>query len=227
MGYSIALTVYIHLLSMGIRIFIYEDNDSLRNSMKLLLQLKDDVESITPFSNAVTVLEDIATLNPDVIIMDIDMPERSGIEALSVIRSKYPQLPVIMFTVFEDDENIYNAICAGANGYLLKRNFDQISHAITDVLTGGAPMTSSIAKKVLEKISMSNTGKKSSPKIDLLSDRENEILRYIVEGYSYKLIAIEIGIAVDTVRTHIKNIYKKLQVNNATQAVQQYHKGNR
>jgi DNA-binding NarL/FixJ family response regulator len=132
-------------------------------------------------------------------------------------------VPVIMFTVFEDNENIFNAICAGANGYLLKKNFEQIPAAIQDVMTGGAPMTSSVAKKVLTFVPTSNTEKKSEQ--ENLSPREVEILNYVVKGYSYKMIAAELNLSLETVRSHIKKVYKKLQVNSATAAVYKYTQG--
>lgn len=122
-----------------------------------------------------------------------------------------------MFTVFDDDDNIFNAICAGANGYILKKHFEEVPAAIKDVLDGGAPMTSSVAKKVLAFIPQNKSAKK--PELENLSVRENEILQYISKGYSYKMIAAETKIAVETVRSHIKNIYKKLQVNSATEAI--------
>jgi DNA-binding NarL/FixJ family response regulator len=130
-------------------------------------------------------------------------------------------VPVIMFTVFEDEENIFNAICAGANGYLLKKNFDQIPASIKDVLDGGAPMTSSVAKKVLTFVPQNKPTK--NPNIETLSPREKEILEYIVKGYSYKMVAAQINIATETVRSHIKKIYKKLQVNSATEAAYKFN----
>ena len=153
--------------------------------------------------------------------MDIDMPGGNGVQAVTTIRNTGNPVPVIMFTVFDDEVNIFDAICAGANGYLLKKNFDQIPAAIKDVLDGGAPMTSSVAKKVLTFVPQNKLVK--NPEIEILSAREKEILEYIVKGYSYKMIAAEINIAVETVRSHIKKIYKKLQVNSATEAVYKFN----
>jgi DNA-binding NarL/FixJ family response regulator len=165
--------------------------------------------------------EDIEALKPDVVLMDIDMPNSNGVDAVTQIRKQDTALPIIMFTVFEDDENIFNAIRAGANGYLLKKNFEQIPASLKDVLEGGAPMTGSVAKKVLSFIPKSNT--KNSEEIDSLSVRETEILEHITKGYSYKMIGDELCIATETVRTHIKRIYKKLQVNSATEAVYKFN----
>jgi DNA-binding NarL/FixJ family response regulator len=206
---------------MAIKVLIYEDNNSLRNSIQTLLLWDAAFDVVAALPDAKYAKQDIATLKPDVILMDIDMPDSNGVDAVTQIRKDDTALPIIMFTVFEDDENIFNAIRAGANGYLLKKNFEQIPASLKDVLDGGAPMTSSVAKKVLNFIPKRNT--RNSEEIDSLSARESEILEYITKGYSYKMIASELGIATETVRTHIKKIYKKLQVNSATEAVYKFN----
>lgn len=208
---------------MAIRVLMYEDKDDLRKSMEMLLQLHEKFDLVACMPDAVTVLNDLEELKPDVILMDIDMPLGNGVDAVKHIREINADVPIIMFTVFDDDDNIFNAICAGANGYLLKKNFDEIPTAINDVLSGGAPMTSSIAKKVLGLVPKTKNANREM--IDTLTIRETEILEYIVKGYSYKMIAAEIFISVETVRSHIKNIFKKLQVNNATAAVYKYSAG--
>jgi DNA-binding NarL/FixJ family response regulator len=200
---------------MAIKVLLYEDNEYLRVSLQAMLQFQNDIELMAAMPDAQTVLTDIDTLHPDVILMDIDMPKVNGIRALEITRQRYPDLPVIMLTVFEDNEHIYNAICAGANGYLLKKNFDQIVPAIKDVLNGGAPMTSSVAKQVLAFLPR-NAG--ATAATDQLSDRETQLLQLLVKGFSYKMIADQLNITLETVRTHIKKIYKKLQVNSATEA---------
>jgi DNA-binding NarL/FixJ family response regulator len=205
---------------MAIKVLIYEDNENLRKSIQTLLLFNNDFDVIAAMADAACVQEDIRVLKPDVVLMDIDMPTSNGVDAVKMIRKTNEDLPVIMFTIFEDDENIFNAICAGANGYLLKKNFDQISSALKDVLDGGAPMTSSVAKKVLNFIPKNNPS--PNKEIESLSVREKEVLEYIVKGYSYKMIAEEINVAMETVRSHIKKIYKKLQVNNATAAVYKF-----
>ncbi len=205
---------------MAIRVLIYEDNENLRKSIQTLLLWSKDFDVVAAMPDANSVKEDVSVLKPDVIFMDIDMPGCSGVEALIKIRESGNSVPVIMFTVFEDEENIFNAICAGASGYLLKKNFDQIPQAIKDVLDGGAPMTSSVAKKVLSFVPQQKTTK--NPQVETLSPREKELLEYIVKGYSYKMVATEMGIATETVRSHIKKIYKKLEVNSATEAVYKF-----
>lgn len=209
---------------MAIKVLIYEDNDNLRKSIQTLLLWNDDFDIVAAMSNANSVTEDVVVLKPDVIFMDIDMPGCNGVDALIKIRESGSSVPVIMFTVFEDEENIFNAICAGANGYLLKKNFDQVPEAIKDVLDGGAPMTSSVAKKVLSFVPKHKVLK--NPEVESLSKREKELLEYIVKGYSYKMVAAQMSIATETVRSHIKKIYKKLQVNSATGAVYKF-KGNK
>ncbi|MFY7841043.1 MAG: response regulator [Lacibacter sp.] len=200
-----------------IRTILYEDNDNLRGSLQSLLKWQTDISLIAAFPNAESVLTDIEQCQPDVVLMDIDMPVVNGIEALKKIYAVFPALPVIMLTVFEDNDNIFNAICAGAGGYLLKKNFDQIVPAIKDVLNGGAPMTSTIAKKALALFPRPAQTKTEEER--LLSAREREILQLLIKGYSYKMIADEFSIALETVRSHIKKIYRKLQVNSATEAI--------
>lgn len=200
-----------------IRVLLYEDNDNLRNSLASLLKLQADVELAAAMNNAQTVLIDIASFSPDVILMDIDMPGITGIEALKQLRQQHPDLAVIMLTVFEDNDHVFDAICAGASGYLLKKNIDQIIASIKDVLDGGAPMTGSIARKVLQLFP-----KPAAPSSDndyQLSVRENDLLQLLVKGYSYKMIADAMNISIETVRSHIKKIYRKLQVNSATEAI--------
>jgi DNA-binding NarL/FixJ family response regulator len=205
---------------MAIKVLIYEDNENLRKSIQALLLWNKDFEMVAGMPDATSVVDDVRVLKPDVIFMDIDMPGCNGVDAVTNIRNAGNTVPVIMFTVFEDEENIFNAICAGANGYLLKKNFDQIPGAIKDVLDGGAPMTSSVAKKVLSFVPANRSVK--DPGVESLSPREKELLEYIMKGYSYKMVASHMNIATETVRSHIKKIYKKLQVNSATEAVYKF-----
>jgi DNA-binding NarL/FixJ family response regulator len=206
---------------MAVRVLIYEDNENLRKSIQTLLLWNTKLDVIAAIPTAINASDDVSILKPDVILMDIDLPDYNGVQAVSAIRKVNTEVFIIMFTVFEDADNIFNAICAGANGYLLKSEFDQIPTAIDDVLAGGAPMTSSVAKKVLSFVPQANNQKANAAK-ELLSAREIEVLEYVVKGYSYKMIAADMNIGVETVRTHIKKIYKKLQVNNATEAVYKY-----
>jgi DNA-binding NarL/FixJ family response regulator len=200
---------------MAIKILIYDDNEALRNSIGVMLS--DEFEIAASMSNAETIETDIGELKPDVILMDIDMPDVNGVEAVRRVRKINPSLPVIMLTVFDDNENIFNAICAGASGYILKRYaLEELPAAIHDVLSGGAPMTGSVAKKVLQMVPQARSTEQE--KSDL-SKRETEILQFLVNGYSYKMIASELKVSIDTVRFHIKKIYDKLHVHSATEAV--------
>lgn len=211
------------MVNMPVRVLLYEDNENLRQSLQSLLRLQTDVELMAAFPNAQTVMQDIEELKPEVILMDIDMPEVSGIEALQKIRSLDADLPVIMLTVFEDNDHIFHAICAGASGYLLKKNVDQVIPAIRDVLHGGAPMSGVIAKKVLSLFPRPE--KEWSTEDQVLSARETELLQLLIKGYSYKMIADELRITLETVRSHIKKIYRKLQVNSATEAIYKATRG--
>jgi DNA-binding NarL/FixJ family response regulator len=202
---------------MSVRIVIYEDSDHLISSLCSLFQWNKEMEVMLAKPNPSEVLKDIDEYRPDVILMDIDMPVINGIEAVTLLRSNNLNLPIIMLTIFDDSEHIYNAICAGASGYLLKNDFENIISAIKDVLNGGAPMTGSVARKVLNSFARPSIVKKEN--IEQLTERENEILQELVKGCSYKMIADKLELSIDTIRTHIKKIYKKLQVNSATEAI--------
>lgn len=208
---------------MAVKILLYEDNDDLRNSVVTMLQWNSLYTVVAALPDATGASADVEILKPDVILMDIDMPESNGVDAVVEIRKKNAEVHIIMFTVFDDDENIFNAICAGASGYILKKNIDQLPSAIDDVLDGGAPMNSSIAKRVLQYVSKTKVEKNKN--IETLTKRELEILELVVRGFSYKMVAAELNVATETVRTHIKKIYKKLQVNSATEAIYKYHQG--
>lgn len=208
---------------MPLNILIYEDNIHLGASLHTLFDWNQEYKVLAVQTNPGSILTDLAVLKPDIILMDIDMPVMTGVEALKLIRKNNIQLPVIMLTVFEDDENIIEAIQSGANGYLLKKNVDRIIPAIQDVLTGGAPMSGHVARRVLELFAQRKNSNDTNTDFDL-TVREKEILDLLVKGYSYKMMAGELDIAIDTVRNHIKKIYRKLEVNSATEAVYRYTK---
>jgi DNA-binding NarL/FixJ family response regulator len=200
----------------AIRIVVYEDNPDLRESLSVLLRGSMGFELIGAFVNCERVAEQMEELHPDVVL--IDMPVANGIKGLKTIKKIAPEVNVLMFTVFEDNENIFEAICSGAVGYLLKRTPPvRLLEAINDAYHGGAPMTSSVARKVLQMLPpQQRTADNVSYK---LTERETEILNLLVKGNSYKMIADKCSISMDTVRSHIKKIYDKLHVHSQTEAV--------
>lgn len=210
-----------------IRVSIYDDNDSLRETLALVFDATDDLIVMGQYPNALDVVETVWRDHPDVILMDIDMPGRTGIEAVQLIGRQVASAVVapkiLMLTVFEDTERIFAAIQAEAVGYLLKKTpADRIIEAIREVVTGGAAMTPSIALKVLEAFRKADELPRLSwpePDLFLLTDKEREVLHRLVEGDSYKLIAHHCTISMGTVRTHIVNIYGKLHVNSKSEAV--------
>jgi len=202
-----------------INVLLYEDNRDLREGMTFLLQATPGLSFIGAFADTSTLEKDIPALKPDVVLMDIDMPGRSGLDATLVVKALRPETQILMLTVFEDEEKIFQSIRNGASGYLLKRTPpSEIIAAIFDVHQGGSPMTSSIARRVLQ--FFQHQAPVATKLHDYhLSPREQEILNSLVKGYSYKLIADEHFISMDTVRSHIRHIYEKLQVNSKTEAV--------
>jgi DNA-binding NarL/FixJ family response regulator len=202
---------------MPIRVSIYDDNDALRMSMTALLNDEEGMEVVCTMPDAETIVEDVKAFYPNVILMDIDMPKVNGVEAVKRLRSINKELPVIMLTVFDDDDNIFKAICAGASGYILKMYaIEEVPAGIRNVLSGGAPMTGSIARKVLTMVPQAKSDEQEKYN---LTTKETAILQLLVNGYSYKMIAAESKISIDTVRFHIKKIYDKLHVHSATEAV--------
>ncbi len=171
------------------------------------------------FFDCSSVVADIRKSEPDVVLMDIDMPNVNGIEGVKLIRLHFPKVQILMQTVFEDDEKIFASICAGASGYILKKSSpNQLLQAIEDVFKGDAAMTASVAKKVLTAFQKSVFLNNNKPQLNL-TDREKEVLGYLVKGFSHKMVASACELSIHTVNTHIKKIYEKLQVNCVSQAV--------
>ena len=198
-----------------IHLIIYEDDKDLREGLGQFLSDSGEFSIEGMFSNCETIAIDLRELKADVLLMDIDMPGINGIEGVRIAKAAKPSISILMFTVFDDDKKIFDAICAGADGYILKKTLpEKIIEALRDVYNGGAPITPSIARKVLEAFP-----KKSMQDAEPLTEKEIEVLQQLVIGNSYKQIASALSIGIETVRTHIKHIYTKLHVRSMSQAV--------
>lgn len=199
---------------MAITVLLYEDNTMLRESISSMIRLDPRFLVSAAFDNVLHAENQVAEINPDIILMDIDMPGRNGIEAVTRIRATGSTTPILMLTVFDDTQHVFDALRAGASGYLLKKHLSsKLFEAIDEVLTGGAPMSPTIAFMVIAAL------QKPVSNPYQLTPRENEILASLAKGNSYKLIASEFFVTVDTVRAHIKKIYEKLHVHSQTEAV--------
>lgn len=207
---------------MNLKIAIAEDNSFLARSVIEKLSFFDDLNYKFRGINGAELIGKLAEDHRiDVVLMDIKMPEMDGIKATEIIKSKYPHIKIIMLTVFDDDENIFNAIKAGANGYLLKEiNAEKLHSSILEVVSGGAPMTPSIAVKTLKLLRDPTIIEKKEDLEQLkLSQREIDVLEHLSTGLNYNEIADNLIISPATVRKHLENIYKKLQVHNKMEAV--------
>jgi DNA-binding NarL/FixJ family response regulator len=203
---------------MDIRVNIFEDSPSLRISLFHLINESPGFKCAGAHEDCMNLLENIAKDKPDVVLMDIQMPGINGIEAVGMLIEKYPRLKILMQTIFEDEDKIFQSILAGASGYILKNTSPaRILEFIKETYEGGAPMSPSVATKVLKMVSEKASSAK--PTHFNLSEREKEVLTALVEGMSYKMIADACYISLDTVRSHIKNIYEKLHVHSKGEAV--------
>ncbi len=202
---------------MPYRLLIFEDNTRLRHSLEALLNDGAIFCVVGTFANCNDALIDVEKSNADLILMDIDMPGINGIEGVKLIKQNYPEIKVVMHTVFDDDTRIFDSICAGADGYLLKNTSPiKLIELLLEVMKGGSSMSPFIATKIFEYFRTQKL-----PTIDKfdLTKRETEILQFLVYGNSYKMIADKCFISVDTVKKHLHNIYTKLHVNSGTEAV--------
>ena len=205
---------------MPIRVSIYEDNTPLREALSALVDDTDECVLVGAFGDCMRANDQTYQLQPDVVLMDIDMPGRDGIQAVTRLHRDFPTVEVLMLTVFDDDDRVFRALCAGASGYLLKQTPpDQLLDAIREVYAGGAPMSPSIARKVIQTFPAQAS---QTTDLDQLTARESQVLHYLSQGMSYKLVAFELGIGLETVRTHIKRIYEKLHVHSVIEAVAKY-----
>ncbi len=195
-----------------IRLNIVEDDPEIRNNLALIINTSEGMMCERTFENAESFLENLETQKPDIVLMDISLPGMTGIQAVEKMKEKAPKAEALMLTVHQDDQLVFDSLCAGASGYLVKSTPPlRIIDAIREAVSGGAPMSTSIARMVVKSFS-----KKTESD---LTEREMDVLDQLCQGKSYKLIADALFISQDTVRSHIKSIYKKLEVNSKSEAV--------
>ena len=203
---------------MPIKVCIFDDNKNILQSLQLLLQGNDEIKVTGVYENANNIEEALIVSEPDVVLMDIEMPGVSGIEAVRQIKKFNAAITVIMQTIFEDEDRVFNSILAGASGYLTKDAPPlTIIEAVKDAYKGGTPMTPCIAKKIIQQFQLQN--KTISPEEYNLTTKETEVLRLLADGLSYKMIADKLNISYDTAHTHIKSIYRKLHVSSMGEAI--------
>ena len=202
-----------------INVVIVEDNKTIREGLSLLVNGTEDFKCIASFADCESFLKQLESLPVDVVLMDIGLPGMNGIEGVKKAKQINPDISILMLTVYEESEIVYDALCAGAYGYLVKKTPpSRLIEAIKEVYDGGSPMSSRIARQVINSFRQYNDGNALNSQYNL-SNREREVLQHLAEGSNYQEIADELFISVDTVRHHIRNIYKKLQVHSQSEAV--------
>ncbi len=203
---------------------IVEDNRKIRDLIQRYLDMQEELRCPVAVDTVEEMLEHLEEhQRPDVILMDIQLPGMSGIEGIGIIKEKYPEIEIIMLTVYHDSHKIFDSLCAGASGYLLKHtSLPEIKDSVLKLLKGGAPMSPQIARKVINHF-QDNAPKRNAD--SELTPREHDIVNGLVDGLSYKMIADRYDISIDTVRAHIRNIYKKLHVNSKAEVIAKSLKG--
>jgi DNA-binding NarL/FixJ family response regulator len=205
---------------MPIKVSIVEDNDQLRATLARLISKADGFQFVSQYASAETALEGLPNDKPEVVLMDINLPGINGVECVRRLKQAAPEIAAVMLTAYEDTENIFNALAAGATGYLLKRSpRAELLDAMREVHRGGSPMTTHIARKVVQSFQKQPASPQTG---DALSAREQEVLDYLSQGFLYKEIAEKMGISYETVHTYIRRIYEKLQVRTRTEAVAKF-----
>jgi DNA-binding NarL/FixJ family response regulator len=203
-----------------ITVSIVEDSEQVRGTLARLIDRATGFQCLSQFANAEAALDELPRTKPDVVLMDINLPGMNGVECVRQLKQLVPDIQVLMLTVYEDTQNIFNALAAGANGYLLKRTSrDELLAAIREVHRGGSPMTTHIARKVVQSFQSSGPSNQAA---ENLSPREQEVLDCLAQGFLYKEIADKLGISYETVHTYIRRIYEKLQVRTRTEAVAKF-----
>jgi RNA polymerase sigma factor (sigma-70 family) len=207
---------------MSTTVSLVEDNEQLRKTLARVISRAEGFECLSDYGSAEAALEGLPKDRPQVVLMDINLPGINGVECVRKLKQTIPQTQVIMLTAYEDTENIFNALAAGASGYLLKRTKSaELLEAIKDVLKGGSPMTTHIARKVVQSFQQAHSSQQPT---ESLSAREKEVLDCLAQGLMYKEIAEKLGISYETVHTYIRRIYEKLQVRTRTEAVAKFLK---
>jgi len=207
---------------MPTRVVIVEDNEGTRTSLASLLERAADFKVVGSYADAESALAEAPGQMPDVVLMDINLPQMNGADCVAQMKMTLPKTQFIMLTVYADDEWLFNSLLAGANGYLLKRTSpDKLLEAIRDVRTGGSPMTPEIARRVVQCFRQQSPNQDGLGK---LTTREKQVLDQLAQGFRYKEISANFNLSMDTVRTHIRNIYEKLRVHSRTEALLKYFK---
>jgi DNA-binding NarL/FixJ family response regulator len=200
-----------------IRIIVFEDNTHMRESLQLLLSSSGKFECVGAFADARNAVAITDKLIPDIVVMDIEMPFISGIEATRLIKIRFPEMPVLILTTFNDSERIFQSLRAGGNGYLLKNSGpEEILNALTEVYNGGSALSPAVARKVINSFQQNESLQQNEYH---LTPKEKELLQHLVDGKSYKMIADAMLVSLETVKSHIKNVYRKLHVSSSSEAV--------
>ena len=203
--------------TMPIKVTIVEDDKEILQSLLSLLKEDDEIEVTNTFSNAESFISEFPRLMVDVVLMDIGLPNKNGIQAVAEIKPKNPKVQYVMCTVYDDEDKVFNALCVGATGYLLKNtSLAEISEAIKTVYRGGSMMSATIARKVVQSFQNRNI---QSKELENLTPRQWEILNFLDQGYRYKEIADKMNLSFETIRTYCRNIYEVLQVHSRTDAL--------
>jgi DNA-binding NarL/FixJ family response regulator len=205
-----------------IKVCIVEDLKDVRDGMVSLLTLDERFEVLSAYENCETAAEELPAWQPDIVIMDINLPGMSGIECIKKIKLTCPNTQFMMFTIYEDDEKVFEALAAGASGYLLKKTpLGKIVDSLVELYEGGSPMSTQIARKVIHSFQKQN---ESAEEGKLLTSKEHEVLELLSKGHLYKEISVELNISVSTVKKHLHNVYQKLHVNNRTEAINKIYR---
>ena len=209
---------------MSTNVSIVEDNDKLRATLAKVIDRAEGFHCVSHYPSAEAALQNLPVVKPDVVLMDINLPGINGVECVRKLKVLLPKTQVMMLTVYEDTDNIFNALAAGASGYMLKRTpAKELLEAIHEMLRGGSPMTTHIARKVVLSFQLSAAASaKTANELSELSEREQQVLDLLSQGLIYKEIAEKLGISYETVHTYIRRIYEKLQVRTRTEAVAKF-----